>query len=337
MTPYALSLMGYAKASMVGQHWVESFLPACQQQQSRKTLQQILYHEAYSHYEYQGSVMTKSGDERVIAWNSSLLKDFQGHPTGILSIGDDITERYAIDRMKDEFISVVSHELRTPLTSVHGALDLLATGLVDPQSDRGKHVFSLAVENTYHLVQLVNDILELERLESSQIELHQTSIAVHDLIQRAYELMVLMIERENVHLEIAATDLWIWADGDRLLQVLTNLLSNAVKFSEPGSTVWITAEKIEFPEGAYAKFMIQDQGRGIPPSEVDDIFERFHQVDASDSRVKGGTGLGLAICRSIVQQHGGKIWAASVLGEGSCFYFTIPSSDPPVSTSHQSG
>lgn len=324
VNPHALSLMGHAEPNVMGKNWAESFLPAYQQRQSQKIFQQILHREGYSHYQYHSNVMTQSGDERVIAWNSSLLKDFQGNPSGIISIGEDITERHAIDRMKDEFISVVSHELRTPLTSINGALDLLATGLVDPQSDRGKHVFSLAVENTRRLVQLVNDILELERLESGKIKLHQTSLSTRELLQRVYELMALMVERENIQLEIAETDLRIWADGDRLIQVLTNLVSNAVKFSDFGSTVWILVEEINSSEGAYAKFTVKDQGRGIPPNEVDQIFERFHQVDASDSRSKGGTGLGLAICRSIIQQHRGRIWAASVLGEGSRFCFTIP-------------
>ena len=325
VNPHTLSLMGYAESEVIGKNWAESFLPKYQQRPSQEILQQILHDENHSHYRYQGNVMTQSGQERMIAWNSTLLQDFQGQSTGILSIGEDITERHAIDRMKDEFISVVSHELRTPLTSIHGALDLLATGLVDPQSDRGQHVFSLAVENTHRLVQLVNDILELERLESGKIQLHQAAISTCELIQQAYELMALTVERENIQIEIAATDLQIWADSDRLLQVLTNLLSNAIKFSDPGSTVWIVAEATELPEGNYIKFAVKDQGRGIPSEEVEHIFERFHQVDASDSRGKGGTGLGLAICRSIVQQHGGHIWAQSVLGEGSCFYFTIPS------------
>ena len=285
--------------------------------------QTILEHDKRPYY--QSDLVTPTGDKRVIAWYGTLLKDAQGQPTGVLSLGEDITERYAIDRMKDEFISVVSHELRTPLTSIHGALDLLTSGLVELGSERGHHVLTIAAENSSRLVQLVNDILELERLESGKVKLHQASVSTLELTQRAYELMELMAERANIQLEITELDLLIWADGDRLIQVLTNLLSNAIKFSEPSSTVGIVVEDLTTSDGKYVKFSVKDHGRGIPSNKLEYIFERFHQVDASDSRSKGGTGLGLAICSSIVQQHGGTIWVESLLGEGSCFSFTVPS------------
>ncbi|MEM9004696.1 MAG: PAS domain S-box protein [Cyanobacteria bacterium P01_F01_bin.86] len=322
VNPHCLQLLGYQRQEIEGKDGFETLLPQRQYQQRQGFFQSLLQDQVPSYY--QSSVLTCSGEEKFVAWNTTVLKDTQGNSMGILSVGEDITERYAVDRIKDEFISVVSHELRTPLTSIHGALDLLATGLIDPQSDRGKHVFSLAVENSERLVQLVNDILELERLESAKIKLHQTSISTRELTQRAYELMELMAERESIQMEIGEIDLLVWGDGDRLIQVLTNLLSNAIKFSDPGSTVWVKVEEIIGSEGKYAQFMVKDQGRGIPADKVDQIFERFHQVDASESRRKGGTGLGLAICRSIIQQHNGKIWVQSVLGEGSCFFFTVP-------------
>ena len=227
--------------------------------------------------------------------------------------------------MKNEFISVVSHELRTPLTAIHGALDLLATGLVDPQSERGQHVFGLAVENSDRLVKLVNDILELERLESGKIKLHKTPVSTRDLIRRLCELLELVAERAGITLKTSKTDLLLTADCDRLIQVLTNLVGNAIKFSAASSTIWVTVEDVVAQDNAI-KFTVTDEGRGIPKDKLARIFERFHQVDASDSRGKGGTGLGLAICRSIVQQHGGDIWAESTLGEGSRFIFTIPMS-----------
>ena len=323
VNPYAMSLMGNHEEDVMGKNWFKAFVPPHQQQHSRAMFQTILEHDKRPYY--QSDLVTPTGDKRVIAWYGTLLKDAQGQPTGVLSLGEDITERYAIDRMKDEFISVVSHELRTPLTSIHGALDLLTSGLVEPDSDRGHHVLSIAAENSSRLVQLVNDILELERLESGKVKLHQASVSTLELTQRAYELMELMAERANIQLEITELDLLIWADGDRLIQVLTNLLSNAIKFSEPSSTVGIVVEDLTTSDGKYVKFSVTDHGRGIPSNKLEYIFERFHQVDASDSRSKGGTGLGLAICSSIVQQHGGTIWVESLLGEGSCFSFTVPS------------
>ncbi|NER32124.1 MAG: cell wall metabolism sensor histidine kinase WalK, partial [Symploca sp. SIO1C4] len=276
----------------------------------------------------------KYGEERIIAWNNTLLQNPSGEAIGIMSIGEDITERYAIARMKDEFISVVSHELRTPLTSIHGALKLLSSGLIDSKSERGERIIAIATESAEHLVRLVNDILELERLESGKISLSKQQVNAAELISTAVEQMGVMANRAGISLEVAPQAIKFTADFDRIIQVLTNLLGNAIKFSPQGSTVWLSVQQqvvqeqneispspIEYNQ---IQFQVKDQGRGIPADKIESIFERFHQIDASDSRKKGGTGLGLAICRSIVEQHGGTIWADSTLGEGSSFYFTLP-------------
>jgi signal transduction histidine kinase len=126
--------------------------------------------------------------------------------------------------------------------------------------------------------------------------------------------------KAGVTLSVQPQSVRLWADPDRLIQTLTNLLSNAIKFSPPGSRVWLTVEQQE----DYVLFQVKDQGRGIPVDKLQSIFERFQQVDSSDARKKGGTGLGLTICRSIVQQHGGRIWAESTPGTGSTFFFTLP-------------
>ena len=308
---------------LLGKNWFESFVPASQKERSHTAFKDIL-NGVSDHPNYQNGIITQSGEERLVSWNTTLLKDTQGNAAGTLSIGEDITERHAIDRMKSEFISVVSHELRTPLTAIHGALDLLSTGLIDPQSERGLHVLSLAVENSDRLVKLVNDILELERLESGKIKLHKTSVSTQELMQRLCDLLELVAERAGIVLNIPETDITLLADCDRLIQVLTNLVGNAIKFSDAPATIWIEVQETQLPAGRAIKFVVADEGRGIPQDKVKTIFERFHQVDASDSRSKGGTGLGLAICRSIVQQHNGDIWVESTLGEGSRFMFTIP-------------
>ncbi len=228
------------------------------------------------------------------------------------------------------------HIISTPLTSIHGALDLLYSGLVDPSSQKGRHVLSIAVDNSDRLVKLVNDILELERLESGRIQLIPRMVSTRQILQEAYEVVELMAERAEVRLEVADTDMLLWADCDRVIQVLINLVGNAIKFSDPHSVVQMSVKQIateqitaQISDGIskaadYVKFTVIDQGRGIPPDKLDAIFERFHQIDTSDSRSKGGTGLGLAISRSIIRQHGGNIWAESTLGEGSRFYFAIP-------------
>jgi PAS domain S-box-containing protein len=314
VNPFFLKLTGYSKAEVLGQNWFEQFVPPIDPLKALKT-------EPHNRQaRVQKPILTKSGEERMMSWSNAVVKNSQGEAMGTLSIGEDITERAAIERMKDEFISVVSHELRTPLTSIHGALNLLASGLVLPTSAQGDRVIKIAAESAERLTRLVNDILELERLESGKIQLHPQSIQATDLLQQALDQMQVMANRADVCLMVTATDSCFIADRDRLLQVLMNLLSNAIKFSDRGQTVSLSLQST--PDAIL--FSVQDQGRGIPRDKIDSIFERFHQIDASDSRQKGGTGLGLAICRSIVEQHGGKIWVESTVDQGSCFYVSLP-------------
>ncbi|MUG97882.1 response regulator [Scytonema sp. UIC 10036] len=256
----------------------------------------------------------------------------------------DVSDRKQVEKMKDEFVSVVSHELRTPLTSIHGSLGMLASNLIKPESEQGKRLLQIAVDSTERLVRLINDVLDIERIESGKVKMEKQTCNVADLIKEAVNIIQPLADKAEVKLSVSSIDRNVWADLDRIVQTLTNLLSNAIKFSTSGSTVWLSAEmgnghqakgKGEIvPPSPQVLFTVRDTGRGIPSDKLDSIFERFQQVDSSDSRNHDGTGLGLAICRSIVQQHGGCIWVESTLGEGSSFYFTLPvSSSSPVSVS----
>ncbi|OUL36087.1 response regulator [Nostoc sp. 106C] len=232
----------------------------------------------------------------------------------------DVTERKQIERMKDEFVSVVSHELRTPLTSIHGSLGMLVSGLLSPASDQGKRLLQIATDSTDRLVRLINDILDIERIESGRVKMERETCDVADLIESAVNIMQPLAEKAGVKLSISSLSVQLWVDADRIVQTLTNLLSNAIKFSSAGQTVWLVAAQ----QSNEVVFTVKDTGRGIPATKLDSIFERFQQVDSSDSRNHDGTGLGLAICKSIVQQHGGRIWVESTLDTGSSFYFTLP-------------
>ncbi|MDX2239448.1 MAG: PAS domain S-box protein [Leptolyngbyaceae cyanobacterium bins.302] len=282
----------------------------------------------------------KDGSEFPAEASISRLK--LGTETIFTAILRDITDRKQIDRMKDEFISVVSHELRTPLTSIHGSLGMLASGLLKPDSDQGKRMLQIAVDSTDRLVRLINDILDIERIESGRVKMEKTLCAVDDLITEAVNVVQPLADKVGVILSVTSLSIEVWADPDRIIQTLTNLLSNAIKFSPAGSTVWLTAEEWEsgrvgecqgrraenlippIPPSPPILVTVTDHGRGIPANKLDSIFERFQQVDSSDSRNHEGTGLGLAICRSIVQQHDGQIWVESRLGAGSTFSFTLP-------------
>lgn len=238
----------------------------------------------------------------------------------VIWVARDITERRAIETMKNEFISIVSHELRTPLTAIRGALGLLSTGALNNNPQRMQRLIEIASIDTERLVRLVNDILDLERLESGKVTLVKEFCDVANLIDQSVAAIRLLAEKDNITLSISPISAQVWAAPDSIIQVLANLLSNAIKFSPANSAIWIVAEV----QDDWVLFQVKDQGRGIPSDKLELIFRRFQQVDASDSRSKGGTGLGLAICQSIVEQHGGQIWVESILGSGSIFYFTLP-------------
>ncbi|HTV08563.1 MAG TPA: PAS domain S-box protein [Candidatus Aquilonibacter sp.] len=269
--------------------------------------------------------------EAALAENEDLAafaeneEETQGRAVGVVVAFTDISERNALDRMKDEFISTVSHELRTPLTSLRAALGLVSGGALNARPEKMRQMMEIALGNTDRLVRLVNDILDLERIGSGKAELHFTQTSVDDLFRRAITKHQAAAARGNIRFNIESNHVSVWADPERILQTLDNLISNAIKFSPQASTipseVRLTAHYVTPDE---ALIEIEDHGRGIPSDKLQQIFERFKQVDASDSRTMGGTGLGLAICRSIVQQHGGHIWATSTLGEGSVFHFTLP-------------
>ncbi|MEO0432157.1 MAG: PAS domain S-box protein [Cyanobacteria bacterium J06656_5] len=244
----------------------------------------------------------------------------EGTVRGCFALTQDISDRKAADQIKHEFVSVVSHELRTPLTSIHGALKLMTTGQLGQLEPQGQELLEIALSNTERLTRLVNDVLDLERIESGTIKMIKVRCQVAQVLQQAAQAMMSMAQTQGVTLRVVPVDTHIYADPDHVEQTLTNLLSNAIKFSPRGETVLLKA--IDQPHQVL--FKVIDHGRGIPENKLETIFERFQQVDASDTRKHGGTGLGLAICREIVQHHDGRIWVTSIHGQGSTFCFTLP-------------
>lgn len=268
-------------------------------------------------------IVRPDGAVRVVSARGRLVTDDAGQAIRVSGTAHDITDRDAVERMKNEFISVVSHELRTPLTSIRGSLGLLANGVLGPLPEKGQRMFDIAVRSTDRLVRLVGDILDLERIESDTEAKDKELVHAGDLMDEALHAVEATAQKASVTVSVSTSALRVEVVRDRIIQALVNLLSNAVKFSAPGSTVRLRAESSS--EGVV--FAVADEGRGIPPDRLAAIFERFQQVDSSDSRDKGGTGLGLAICRSIVRQHGGRIWVDSRVGAGSTFSFVLPVGD----------
>jgi PAS domain S-box-containing protein len=239
---------------------------------------------------------------------------------GYVYVLRDVTTALSLLEMKARFVSIVSHEIRTPLTSLAGSLDLLDAGIVGEIPTRASELIEVARESTSRLVRLVNDVLDLDRLESQRIDLTLSEQTSNDLFVEVFRAMQPLAAKNGVRLVADPTCESFRADHDRVIQVLLNLVQNALKFSPPSSTVIVSSRRHDDE----IRFSVEDEGRGIPACDLETIFEPFTQVDTSDDRRDSGTGLGLTISRGIVLRHGGRIWAENRTPVGSRFVFTLP-------------
>ena len=274
------------------------------------------------------------GDGEIIAVEAtaSPVRDDDGSITGAVVVFRDVSQRREMDRLKQEFISVVSHELRTPLTSIRGALGLIAGGAFGDLPPRAAKMIEIATAGSVRLGLLVNDILEVERLDTGTLPMSIGACDVEAACREAIAATLGLAQAADIDLRLGGAGGLVRADRDRLVQVLINLIGNAVRFSDPGDSVVVEAR----PAGDLVTVAVVDTGRGIPADKLDDIFGRFRQVDSSDARERGGTGLGLAICRGLVEGMGGRIWAESTLGNGSTFRFALPAADRDAPASEHS-
>lgn len=228
-------------------------------------------------------------------------------------------------RLKQEFVAMISHDLRTPLTSVKGFLHLLSADGYGTVPQKVKDRTQLAERNVARLISLIDDLLAVEKLEAGKLDITPELIPLSPVISRSLDAVRVFSEEHGVSLTAESVETSVFADGDRIVQVLVNLLSNAIKFSPRDSTVAVSIQ--EQPD--WAEIRVTDSGCGIPSDHLEAVFDRFKQVRSSDDRKKGGTGLGLAICKSIVEQHGGTIYVTSQEGKGSTFCFRIPTKQSP--------
>lgn len=233
----------------------------------------------------------------------------------------DISERKHVDKIKTEFISTVSHELRTPLTSIRGSLGMLKSGVLGEVPEKANRMVELAHNNTERLINLVNDILDVEKIQAGKIELKLKSLNLTDLVKQSIAANEAYATSCQVTLDFTSEvdDFQIYADEQRLQQVMANLISNASKFSPENGRVAIEIKKVN----QFIRVSVSDQGEGIPEEYRSKIFQKFSQVDSSDTRQKGGTGLGLNITKAIIEQHGGHIDYTSIEGKGSTFFFEL--------------
>jgi two-component system, sensor histidine kinase and response regulator len=254
-----------------------------------------------------------------VSW--SVLQDHSGHRTGWSITMRDITERKEAERRVAEFYSIVSHELRTPLTSIRGALGLIESKTVDIGSEEALELVLIARSSTDRLIRLINDMLDLKKIEAGKMDLHPTIIDVSELVWMTVQSLTGMAADARVVLRNGSVPAFIFSDWDKTIQILTNLVSNAIKFSPEGSLVSVITEVTDYQQ---VRFSVIDNGPGIAPHDQHKLFDKFHQLDSSDARRKEGTGLGLAICKALVNEQHGRIGVNSDLGKGSTFWFEVP-------------
>ncbi|MDD2759072.1 MAG: PAS domain S-box protein, partial [Methylomonas sp.] len=250
---------------------------------------------------------------------SEMWQDGELQFTGLIK---DITERKKIERMKNEFISTVSHELRTPLTSIRGALGLINNGICGPLPEKMSGLLTIATNNTERLLLLINDILDIEKIESGNLRFDFKRTELAGLIERAISDCSSYAAEHKICFEFGGSNqtLTVQADPDRLIQVVNNLLSNAAKFSPENGKVEVSLGQ----HHGFARISIHDHGPGIPLDFLPRLFDKFSQVDGSDKRHTGGTGLGLSIAKAIVEKHQGKISVETAAQEGSTFHVDLP-------------
>ncbi|MDX1697363.1 MAG: response regulator, partial [Thiohalobacterales bacterium] len=238
------------------------------------------------------------------------------------SIMRDITERRKVDRMKNEFVSTVSHELRTPLTSIRGALGLVGGGATGELPEKAQPLVDIAAKNCDRLIRLINDILDIEKIEANKMEFTIQALELMPLVTQAVESNRVYAVEHGASIVIYddMPDAVVRVDEDRFMQVLTNLLSNAAKYSPEGGTIGVTVQ----PLGGGVRLTVSDEGPGIPEEFRGQIFNKFSQADSSDTRQRGGTGLGLSITRAIVEKLGGHISFDTRDGKGTSFHVDLP-------------
>jgi signal transduction histidine kinase len=228
-----------------------------------------------------------------------------------------------LDQMKSDFVSHVSHELRTPLTAIKGAVDLMLRGVAGPLTDKQAHFLTRVRSNTQHLAGLINDLLDLSKIESGRIEVKSSRVSLSGLVHEVVEALRPVAAEKVIALEATLREpsILVWADRDKINQVLTNLIGNAIKFTPVQGRVTVSTSR----NGEESiQVSVSDSGPGVPPDEKEKIFAKFYQIAEVNGENSKGTGLGLAISKALVELHGGKIWVESEPNSGSTFCFTLP-------------
>ena len=347
----AAAITGFSKDEVMGRDLVADFITEDCKEPMKAVLDNALRGEETANCEF--PLYTKGGERLMVLLNASTRRDVDGKIAGVLGIGQDITEldmyrkdleqqinertvemrtamesAEAANRAKSEFLASMSHELRTPMNAILGFSQVLAEGYFGELTEKQAEYVSDILGSGRHLLSLINDILDLSKVEPGKMKLELSSVDVSDLIQGSTVMVKEKCHRHNITLSAEMADeiagLTIEADDRKLRQVMFNLLSNAAKFTPDGGAITVNADRIN----AELVIRVTDTGIGVAPEEQEQIFEAFHQVGGSPTDKTPGTGLGLPLSRDFIEMHGGHVWIESEgLGKGSTFSFAIPLKD----------
>ena len=320
VNPAAENLFGYPPSELIGRPASHLILPQYHEDFAKQWREIMQSRVPISGLKLRNP--RRDGIAIVCEWTVTPLVNTTGDVVAVIAQGRDITQQLEAERMKKEFTSTLSHELRTPLTSIIGSLQLINSGVLGDIDKDVLELTTIAERNGQRLLDLINDILDVEKIESGKLTLFVETLDLAELVTESLTLNRAFADRFKVGLAVVGDrqPVRVNADRKRLLQVMTNLISNAAKFSPEGSTVGVSMETLD----GHIRVGVHDHGPGIPENFRNRIFGRFAQADMSHTRQKGGTGLGLAICKRLVEMMGGKIGFSDRTGGGTTFWFELP-------------
>lgn len=346
-------IWGYTEEEIIGRNVYDYLLPPRLKEDVREALNAFMTGERETVEYNENPILTKGGEERIIAWHNALLKDEAGDVVGLLCSGEDITDRRraeeelhraydelearveertselavakeraeSADRLKSAFLATMSHELRTPLNSIIGFTGILLQGLAGPLNEEQAKQLGMVRDSSRHLLELINDVLDISKIEAGQLEVSSEAFDMREAIDKVVRAVAPLAQKKGLALaaELSPGEYEIVSDRRRVEQILINLVNNAVKFTEQGEI------RIECAaDGDRLITRVEDTGIGIKPEDMEKVFKAFQQIDTGLARVSEGTGLGLAINKKLVEMLGGEIWVESEWGSGSTFSFMLP-------------
>lgn len=317
LSPAASKVWGYEPEELTGKRLLEIVSEDCQKY-TEDSIAELVSGRDKPAFEIR--MIRKDGSLVDTLWSAH----WSDKESALFCVAHDVTQQKDLERLKQQFMNMVTHDLRSPLTSLRVAMELMNDGMCGELPEGAQKKLATMNKSVIWLIELINDLLDIDKMEAGKMELDLGWQPVYMVCEKVYATVSDLAADHEVDLDLPGGELRVYGDGDRIAQVIINLLGNAIKFSPKGSTVKVTAEaSVDFVE-----FKVIDEGRGIPATYKERIFERFQQVSVTDATVKGGTGLGLTICKAIVDAHGGTIGVDSEEGKGTTMWFRLPVSVP---------